>query len=417
MAPQPICPRPARLPEAGDDGRRGHSGRTGGGDVPNLDTSKLTTGLLAVARGGTGATLAATGPGFLKQTSCGRGVHRGHTHRGIGRPNLVTDLAGKAASVHTHTSAQISDATAAATASTVVLRDGSAGANFGYVAANNLWGYADSHLNRSSAALSRRSARPSRTWRSTPKTSASATWDKNGGTCTVTANAIAAPDGNTTADTVTAVARRGLIQQHIAGLASGGQYTFYVWPKVASGTKKVSLAIVDNGWTTWLAGPTAVTLTTAWQRFKITGTMTGGATGLWVVVGQYADGGRLDLVDLRVGRVPPAGQRSEERHTPGRGGTRLRRSRPESRAARLWSWRRTARSRRSGSPAPARTSRTTRCLQVTAGGELIIAGGTGNGYRLAELMGATNPSGWSGVLKVKNPAGVTAGYILLYSNP
>jgi len=58
-----------------------------------------------------------------------------------------------------------------------------------------------------------------------------------------------------------------------------------------------------------------------------------------------------------------------------------------------------------------------RLLEVTAGGELILAGGTGNGYRLAELMGATNPSGWSGVLKVKTPAGATAGYILLYSNP
>ena len=56
-------------------------------------------------------------------------------------------------------------------------------------------------------------------------------------------------------------------------------------------------------------------------------------------------------------------------------------------------------------------------LQVTAGGELIIAGSSGNGYRLAELMGASNPSGWSGVIKVKNPAEVTAGYILLYSNP
>src|SRR5674476_1484537 len=36
------------------------------------------------------------------------------------------------------------------------------------------------------------------------------------------------------------------------------------------------------------------------------------------------------------------------------------------------------------------------------------------------LMGATNPSnpsGWSGVMKVKTPAGATAGYILLYSNP
>ena len=57
-----------------------------------------------------------------------------------------------------------------------------------------------------------------------------------------------------------------------------------------------------------------------------------------------------------------------------------------------------------------------RLLEVTGTGELIIAGGAGNGYRLAELMGATNPSGWSGVLKVKNPAGATAGYILLYSN-
>jgi hypothetical protein len=57
-----------------------------------------------------------------------------------------------------------------------------------------------------------------------------------------------------------------------------------------------------------------------------------------------------------------------------------------------------------------------RLLELTASGELILAGGTGNGYRLAELMGATNPSGWSGVIKVKNPAGATAGYILLYSN-
>ncbi|HPQ14854.1 MAG TPA: hypothetical protein PLP04_06485, partial [Bryobacteraceae bacterium] len=56
-------------------------------------------------------------------------------------------------------------------------------------------------------------------------------------------------------------------------------------------------------------------------------------------------------------------------------------------------------------------------LQVTSSGELIIAGGSGNGYRLAELMSASNPSGWSGVLKVKAPAGTTLGYILLYSNP
>lgn len=54
-------------------------------------------------------------------------------------------------------------------------------------------------------------------------------------------------------------------------------------------------------------------------------------------------------------------------------------------------------------------------LELTATGELILAGGTG--YRLSELSAANNPSGWSGVLKVKTAAGTTLGYILLYANP
>jgi hypothetical protein len=36
---------------------------------------------------------------------------------------------------------------------------------------------------------------------------------------------------------------------------------------------------------------------------------------------------------------------------------------------------------------------------------------------LSQLRGAVNPNGWSGVIEVKNPAGVTAGYLLLYTNP
>jgi hypothetical protein len=69
-----------------------------------------------------------------------------HTHTEADITGLVTDLAGKAASVHTRLSSQISDATANAIASTVVLRDGSGGANFAYAAANNLWAYLDSHF-------------------------------------------------------------------------------------------------------------------------------------------------------------------------------------------------------------------------------------------------------------------------------
>lgn len=52
-------------------------------------------------------------------------------------------------------------------------------------------------------------------------------------------------------------------------------------------------------------------------------------------------------------------------------------------------------------------------LEVTASGDLIIAGGAGNGHRLAELTTANNPSGWAGVLKVKTPSGTTLGCILL----
>jgi hypothetical protein len=117
------------------------------------------------------------------------------------------------------------------------------------------------------------------------------TWDKNGGSCSVTANTTAAPDGNTTADTITAVTATPIIQQQIAGLADGGTYTFYIWAKVASGTRKVSLAIVNNAYGAYLTEPTQITLTTAWQRFKITGTLAGGQTGLWIVVRQYDSNG------------------------------------------------------------------------------------------------------------------------------
>jgi len=99
------------------------------------------------------------------------------------------------------------------------------------------------------------------------------------------------PDGNQTADVITAITTTPVIQQQIASLADGGTYTFYIWARVPSGTRKISLAIVDNAYAAYLAGPTQVTPTTAWQRFKITGTLAAGQTGLWIVVRQYAPNG------------------------------------------------------------------------------------------------------------------------------
>jgi hypothetical protein len=339
-----------------------------------------------------------------------------HTHGEADITGLATDLAGKAASVHTHVSSQITDATAAATPGTVVLRDGSGGASFAYAAANNLWAYLDSHLNSVECGPFGTVGGPYENMAKYSEDFSVGTWDKNGGACTVSANSVVSPDGEQTADAVTASGAAGLIRQNIAGLVANGQYTFYVWLKVPSGTMTVSLGILDNGWTTWLVGPTAVTLTTSWQRFKVTGSMTGGATSLWIAIGHYSDGWTSGQTFHAWGACLQQGND------------------PKKAYARTWGYQAgpvaagvacgplmvvgkdTAESpfkvRGPGSNLPDHT-----LLEVTAGGELIIASGSGNGYRFAEIVGASNPSGWSGCIKVKNPAGVTAGYLLLYSNP
>ena len=335
--------------------------------------------------------------------------------------------AAKANATHTHAATDIvsgtldnarTSGTASATASTLVLRDGSGGASFGYVAANNQWAYLDSHFQSLESGAYQTVGGPFENMAKYAEDFTVATWDKNGGSCSATANAVAAPDGNTTADTITAVTATPVIQQQVAGLASGGQYTFYVWAKVASGTKQVSIAIVDNAYAGYLAGPTSITLTTAWQRFKITGTLAGGQTGLWIVVRQFAGNGD----NWTSGAIYLWGACLQQGNDPKNGYARTWASQTSSVAAGIACGAVVISAKDSAeSPVrvygPGSNLADHRLLEVTAGGELILAGGTGNGYRLAELMGATNPSGWSGVLKVKTPAGATAGYILLYSNP
>jgi hypothetical protein len=56
-------------------------------------------------------------------------------------------------------------------------------------------------------------------------------------------------------------------------------------------------------------------------------------------------------------------------------------------------------------------------LELTANGELIVAGGSGNGYRLAALYGRQQPQRLGRCLGVKSPDGTTLGHILLYTNP
>ncbi len=117
--------------------------------------------------------------------------------------------------------------TAAATNSTIVARDSSGGSNFSYVAANNQWAYLDSHFQSLESGAYQTVGGPFENMAKYSEDFTVATWDKNGGSCSATANSTAAPDGNTTADTITAVTATPIIQQHVAGLVDGGQYRIF----------------------------------------------------------------------------------------------------------------------------------------------------------------------------------------------
>jgi hypothetical protein len=247
---------------------------------------------------------------------------------------------------------------------------------------------------------------------------AAATWDNNGGSCSVTSNAIIAPDGNQTADVITAVTTTPVIQQQVAGLADGGTYTFYIWARVPSDTRNVSVAIVNNAYAAYLAGPTQVTLTTSWQRLKITGTLASGHTGIWIVLRQYAANGD----DWTTGDIHLWGACLQQGADPQKAYARTWASQTPHAASGVASGPTViAAPDANTSPlkihGPGSNLTDSTLLELTANGELTLAGGSGNGYRFAELMGASNPSGWSGVIKVKNPAGANVGYILLYSSP
>ena len=375
-----------------------------GSDLPAHQhvASDIVSGAFGVSRGGTGLTTVAANKllyspsqDTLAELSIGSGLSLaagvlslgGHGHAQSDVSGLVTDLAAKANKV--------------GDTFTGTLRMGGDQAFFECGPYQTVGGEVENMLKRSE--------------------DFSTLWSTDGGSCSVAANTsdTVAPDGNQTADKLTSNGDAAKIQQQVAGLTDGATYTFYVWAKVASGTRKVSLAIVDNAYASYLAGPTQVPLTAAWQRFKITATLASGQTGLWVVVRNFT--GNSD--EWTSGSVIYLwGACLQEGSDPKRTYVRTWDSQaPRNRAGSALGATIISAANSTEAPltihGPGSNLADMTLLQVTSSGELIIAGGSGNGYRLAELMSASNPSGWSGVLKVKTPAGTTLGYILLYSNP
>lgn len=108
-------------------------------------------------------------------------------------------------------------------------------------------------------------------------------WSKNA-SAVVTANTDVAPDGNTTADTLTPIASEfsGVFRTITT---AAGAHTMSVYARVASGTKLFRF-FRFNGADGTVASPN-FTITTTWQRFTWTTSPTASAT--WYIVNAAAD--------------------------------------------------------------------------------------------------------------------------------
>lgn len=128
-----------------------------------------------------------------------------------------------------------------------------------------------------------------------------AAWTKSN--ITIAADSIAAPDGATTADTLTASAGNGTCLDSIT-LASS-DVTYSVWLKRLTGTGNIDLTV--DGGTGW----TTKTITSSWARYDIQqAAVTNPQVGIRIVTSAdaiYAWGEQLEVKDVPTSYVPTSG--------------------------------------------------------------------------------------------------------------
>jgi len=103
-----------------------------------------------------------------------------------------------------------------------------------------------------------------------------ASWVSGGGGITVTNNSIAAPDGTTTADTLTAAGANGTLIQDLGVVASASK-TGGLWLKRKTGTGNIDLTM--DGGATW----TTVAVDANWTRFSKNQTLADEDFGIRIV--------------------------------------------------------------------------------------------------------------------------------------
>ncbi len=102
------------------------------------------------------------------------------------------------------------------------------------------------------------------------------------GNVTVVTNTIVAPDGSTTASSLTATSADSNLYSNVS-VTNGVTYTGSVWLKAPS-TTEINLYADTNASGSYV-GPIPITVTTSWQRFQITFTATGTLAGFIIGAG------------------------------------------------------------------------------------------------------------------------------------
>lgn len=104
------------------------------------------------------------------------------------------------------------------------------------------------------------------------------------GVATISSTTETAPDGTATADAINPTASANVSRAQSGTAPASATFTASFYAKVASGTGKVYISLLDGP--LWANGTsTACSLTTTWQRFTVSRTLTADTTW-YVVVGQ-----------------------------------------------------------------------------------------------------------------------------------